>query len=392
MPTYLHPAVFIEELAVDQLPPVRDPGRAPDGLTVRSSWIAEHGTAAFLGRTSAGPMGAPIRIDGVEEFRERFEEADPVRATGLAGAVEGFFANGGHTCHVVKVEAYALDEVSDGLAGLERVPDLSTIALPDLMAAHAEGWLDLETAHAVQLGAIAHCELMGDRVVLLDAPAGLSAEHVRDWRQHLARYDSRFAALFWPWLRARGSGDPALVPPSGHVAGLLARVDRQYGPHRSPLREPVRAAGDVETDTVPFELDVLIPQGINVLARSAPGEPVVAGGRTLSSDPVWRFLASRRLMAFISRNLRSGTAWALGERAGDPDVWAQLQHDVDGLFRLLWQSGALVGSTPEDAYSVRCDDGTNGARIDAPNMITLEGGVRLDAVSTVGFNVRWITG
>ena len=119
---------------------------------------------------------------------------------------------------------------------------------------------------------IAHCELMGDRVAILDPPPGLNAQQIKEWRVDKARYDSKYAALYWPWIKVF---DPATratqyVPPSGHVAGIWARNDDTRGVHKAPANEVIRGAVDLETQITKNEQDLLNPNGINCI-RAFPG-------------------------------------------------------------------------------------------------------------------------
>src|SRR5262245_42886129 len=86
-----------------------------------------------------------------------------------------------------------------GFGGLEAVDAVTMVAVPDLMAAYQGGQLDLEGVQAVQVAMAAHCELMGDRVAILDPPPGLNAQQIREWRVDKAAYDSKFGTLYWPW-------------------------------------------------------------------------------------------------------------------------------------------------------------------------------------------------
>lgn len=88
-----------------------------------------------------------------------------------------------------------------GFGGLEAVDEISMVAVPDLMAAYQRGAIDLEAVKAVQLGLIAHCELMGDRLAIIDPPPGLNARQIRVWRQETSNYDSKYAALYYPWIK-----------------------------------------------------------------------------------------------------------------------------------------------------------------------------------------------
>ncbi len=122
-----------------------------------------------------------------------------------------------------------------GFAGLEALDDVTMLAVPDLMTAYQQGMLDDEGLKAVQLAMIAHCELMSDRVAILDAPPGLNAQQVKDWRVNFAGYDSKYATLYWPWIKVMDpvAGRPVHVPPSGHMAGIWARNDGTRGVHNN---------------------------------------------------------------------------------------------------------------------------------------------------------------
>ncbi len=123
-----------------------------------------------------------------------------------------------------------------GFGGLEAVDEISMVAVPDLMAAYQRGAIDLEAVKAVQLGLIAHCELMGDRVAVIDPPPGMNARQIRVWRQETAGYDSKYAALYYPWVKVfdPATGQTRLIPPSGHIAGIWARNDSERGVHKAP--------------------------------------------------------------------------------------------------------------------------------------------------------------
>ena len=126
-----------------------------------------------------------------------------------------------------------------GFAGLEAVDEVTMLSVPDLMAVYQQGIIDLEGVQAVQLAMIAHCELMGDRVAILDAPPALNAQQIKEWRVDKAGYDSKYATLYWPWIKVFDplSGQAIHVPPSGHVAGIWARNDDTRGVHKAPANE-----------------------------------------------------------------------------------------------------------------------------------------------------------
>ncbi|NEB05160.1 phage tail sheath subtilisin-like domain-containing protein [Streptomyces sp. SID13726] len=247
-----------------------------------------------------------------------------------------------------------------GFGGLEAVDEISMVAVPDLMAAYQRGVIDLEAVKAVQLGLIAHCELMGDRVAVIDPPPGLNARQIRVWRQETAGYDSKYAALYYPWIKTfdPASGQSRLIPPSGHVSGVWARNDSERGVHKAPANEVVRGAVDLETQITRGEQDLLNPIGVNCI-RAFPGRGIrVWGARTLSSDPAWRYLNIRRYFNYLEESILIGTQWVVFE-PNDHALWARIRRNISAFLVNEWRSGALFGQRPEEAYYVKCDEETN---------------------------------
>jgi uncharacterized protein len=249
-----------------------------------------------------------------------------------------------------------------GFAGLETVDEVTMVSVPDLMAAYQRGAVDLDAVKAVQLAMIAHCELMGDRMAILDPPPGLSAQQVKEWRMDMAGYDSKYAALYYPWVRVYDpvSGENQYVPPSGHIAGVWARNDATRGVHKAPANEVIRGAVDLETVLTRNEQELLNPIGINCV-RAFPGRGVrVWGARTLSSEPEWRYLNVRRLFNYLEESILNGTQWVVFE-PNDDALWAKIRRTISAFLVNEWRKGALFGLTPDEAYFVRCDRDTNPA-------------------------------
>jgi phage tail sheath protein FI len=247
-----------------------------------------------------------------------------------------------------------------GFAGLEACDDVTMLCVPDLMAAYQQGTLDDEGLKAVQLAMVAHCELMADRVAILDPPPGLNAQQVKDWRVNYAGYDSKYAALYWPWVKVMDplAGRPVFVPPSGHMAGIWARNDDTRGVHKAPANEVVRGAVALELQITKGEHDQLNPVAVNCL-RSFPGQGIrVWGARTLSSDPEWRYLNVRRLFNYIETSILSGTNWVVFE-PNDPKLWDSVKRTITMFLRRVWRDGALFGRTPAEAFFVKCDEENN---------------------------------
>jgi phage tail sheath protein FI len=281
-----------------------------------------------------------------------------------------------------------------GFSALEAVDEVTMLSVPDLAAAYEQGAIDLETFKAVQLGMIAHCELMGDRIAILDTPPSLNPQQVHEWRTRTAGYDSRFATMYWPWVKVfdPASGTNRFVPPSGHMAGVWARNDDTRGVHKAPANEVVRGAISLQTQITKAEHDLLNPGGLNCI-RTFPGRGVrVWGARTLSSDAEWRYLNVRRLFNYLEESILLGTQWVVFE-PNDHALWARIRRTISAFLINEWRKGALFGTTPDEAFFVKCDAETNPAEgIDAGQVVCQIGVAPVKPAEFVIFQLSQFSG
>jgi phage tail sheath protein FI len=258
-----------------------------------------------------------------------------------------------------------------GFGGLEAVDEITMVCVPDVMSAYQKGWIDLEGVKAVQLAAIAHCELMGDRVAVIDPPPDLKPQQILDWRKNVAGYDSKYAAMYWPWVKVAdpASGSTVLVPPSGHVTGVWGRNDDTRGVHKAPANEVLRGVISLGCDITSKEQELLNPEGINCI-RAFSGQGIrIWGARTMSSDPSWRYINIRRLFNYLQESILNGTMWVVFE-PNDDALWAKIRRTIESFLVNEWRKGALFGLTPDEAFYVKCDRETNPSEsIDAGQVI-----------------------
>jgi hypothetical protein len=147
------------------------------------------------------------------------------------------------------------------------------------------------------------------------------------------------------------------VPPSGAVAGIYARSDSESGVHKAPTNQVVRGIAGLVASVSAVDQQLLNPEGVNAL-RSFPGRgTLVWGARTLSSDPEWKYVNVRRLVIFLEHSIEKSTQWAVFE-PNDERLWARVRGTVEAFLMSLWQSGALLGTKPEEAFFVQCDRST----------------------------------
>lgn len=244
-----------------------------------------------------------------------------------------------------------------GIQALEDVDEVAIAFVPGM-------WQD-----DVRNALIIHCTTMGDRFAILDPPPGLSVQQVAAFRSPI---DTRFAALYYPWVSARDprpGGDEVLLPPSGFLAGVYARVDVARGVFKAPANEVLRSIRGFEVSITKREQDILNPQNVNVL-RAFPGRGNrVWGARVLTSDPAWRYVPVRRLFLMIEESIDEATQWVVFEPNDEP-LWARVRQSVSRFLFTQWRLGALQGATAAEAFYVICDRSTmSPAEIDNGQLI-----------------------
>lgn len=231
-----------------------------------------------------------------------------------------------------------------GIQALEDIDEISICLVPGMWSA------------SIQNSLIIHCEALKDRFAILDCREGLSIEGIREFREPI---DTKYAALYYPWVELR---DPSVgrnvnVAPSGHMAGIYARVDVERGVHKAPGNEVIRGITKIAQDIVKREQDMLNPKGINAL-RFFPGRGNrVWGARTLTSDSSWKYINVRRLFIFVEESIDEGTQWVVFEPNDEP-LWARVRASISNFLTTVWRSGALQGATADEAFFVRCDRST----------------------------------
>ncbi len=262
-----------------------------------------------------------------------------------------------------------------GLHAFEDVDEIGILCAPDLCALpgvalknadkplqkvqvlRPESLRDERELEAIQQEIVTFCERKKTVFALLDAPPNLDADQVLDWR---ARFDSKYAACYWPWLRILDplSKSVKVVPPCGHVAGLYARSDREQGVHKAPANDTLNDVIALDRDVSKDVTDQLAPEGVNCI-RALRGRGIrVWGARTLSSDKQWEHINVRRLFIMVERSIADGTEWAVFEN-NDWYLWKAVEREISRFLTVIWKEGMLLGAVPEQAFFVRCNETTN---------------------------------
>jgi phage tail sheath protein FI len=283
----------------------------------------------------------------------------------LPGQVELLVTLGGYKVRIVRIS------VKPGIG----IQELADIVLTPIEQPSALSEADIFYAQAAM---IQQCELLRDRVAILDPPWPSVNEpedinRLQAWR---SRFETAFAALYYPWLVIRDPLQPTvtpgkLMPASGHIAGIYAATDLAEGVFRPPANKMLRFVEDVGTKVDDALQGVLNPKGINVI-RAFPGRGIrVFGARTLSSNTAWRFVNVRRLMNFLEEAIDDGLQWAVFE-PNNEQLWFGIRLFLTTFLDNLWRQGALVGDTTEAAYQVRCDAVTTTPDAQAAGQVIAE--------------------
>jgi hypothetical protein len=267
----------------------------------------------------------------------------------------------------------ALDAANHGLYSLRKTNTFNILSIPPYRGSDVDADLVGKAA--------AFCEQQR-AMFLVDPPsswntAAQALVGVTNVGTHSAN-----AALYFPRIihpDPLQNNNLATFVPSGAVAGVIARTDAQSGVWKEPAGINATLAGvsqlsSILTDQENGELN---PVAINALRTFAPGGPVVWGARTLqgadSAASQWKYIATRRLALFIEVSISRSLQWVVFE-PNNESLWAQIRLSVGSFLQTLFRQGAFQGSTPNQAYFVKCDNQTTTAAAQNAGIVNIQVG------------------
>ena len=290
----------------------------------------------------------------------------------FVAAVNGFYDNGGGKCYVYlmgvgNTEGSIRENQADklGLYAFDDADDIALMAAPGLNSQQQNEVLE-------------HCETRKDRFAVLDGPIVSTGD------MEIPASEKGYGAMYVPWVKVskpswfegnqdhitvsgpnrrklqRATKNELYVPPSGHLAGIIARVDTDRGVHKAPANELILGITGLTQNINRIEQGQYNDRGINVVRIFKDRGIRVWGARTLAtkSDPSWKYINVRRLFIMIEQSIMIGSQWAVFE-PNDQVLWKKLTRDVRSYLMRVWRSGALFGDTPAEAFYVKCDSETN---------------------------------
>jgi uncharacterized protein len=323
-------------------------------------------------------IGKPVLCTSFSEYKRNFGDfsIDPMHSR-LTHAVYGFFNNGGTRCYVVRARDATPASIEATFDALDRIEDISIVAAPGIEDDGVRGVID------------SRCKNKGDRFAIFDGP-----EKETDLNRLIKIKDAGgvmpnrtdAAAWYFPWIKVfdpvakmlNPAGDGAInVPPSGHIAGVYARVDAGRGVHKAPANEPILGALGVAQALSKAEQDGLNPKGVNCI-RVINDNIMVWGARTIGGDgnTDLKYINVKRMLLFLKKSIYEGTQWVVFE-PNSPALWQTITRNVTGFLTAVWRSGALFGNTPQEAFYVKCDAETNTTEARENGQVITEVGVAI---------------
>ena len=286
-------------------------------------------------------------------------------------ALNGFYDNGGGKCYVYLMGTQNLDvslreNAADklGLHAFDDVDEIAIMAAPGLSPRQQKEMLEF-------------CELRKDRFAVLDGPIVSSGD------MEIPASAKGYGAIYVPWVKTakpswfkgdqnievnsrlrrkliKTDKNEVFVPPSGHICGIISRVDGERGVHKAPANELLMSITGLSQNINRIEQGQYNDRGINVIRSFKDRGIRVWGARTLAtkSDASWKYINVRRLFIMVEQSIMLGSQWAVFE-PNDHTLWKKLSRDVRQYLMRVWRSGALFGQTPEEAFYVKCDAETN---------------------------------
>ncbi|MEC7983793.1 MAG: phage tail sheath C-terminal domain-containing protein [Myxococcota bacterium] len=224
-----------------------------------------------------------------------------------------------------------------------------------------------------------HCKEMNNRFLIMDVPRRLQDDFLLNWvrqfRNRNLTADS-YGALYYPWL---WNGDD-VSPPGATVAGMYVRVEKSHPPlgiQWPPANVILYGVTHLDME-LPWEYSrEYLEAGINPIVLQGARGIVVFGARTLSLDPVLRFINSRRILNLVVEQVRKDTEWAVFE-INNPHLWSVLSRDINYRLNTFWNAGLLTMSKDGSKYQVICSKENNPKHLLDSGQVNI--GIRLQPV------------
>ncbi|MBY5162629.1 phage tail sheath C-terminal domain-containing protein [Salsipaludibacter albus] len=383
----------------------------PDDDDLFNLTITDTGTGAVEQHLNVSiGVDSPRRIDTVLDQRSNLVRVSgdlPTTNPGAAGPEDATGGNdGGDLTDANYTTATGMQDDKLGLYALEDADLVNLIVVPPYTDPGAgvpvtEGGVDAQ----VVTDTIAYAEARRAMVVLDPPSDWASVDDAEDDATATPLPDavpaSKNAVMYFPRIR---KPDPlrdlqlGTFAPSGAIAGVIARTDTERGVWKAPagLDATVRGVSQLEIPLTDAEVGRLNPHGINCLRAAPAAGHVVWGARTrVGSDRLaseWKYVPVRRTALFLEESLYRGTQWVVFEPNDEP-LWSQVRLNIGAFLTTLFRQGAFAGSTPREAFFVKCDaETTTQADIDLGRVNIVVGFAPLKPAEFVVISLQQLAG
>jgi phage tail sheath protein FI len=308
------------------------------------------------------------QIDQVLQTESKLVEVDgplprdPPRGDAVRGDLHAFSGGSdGSDLNAIRVIGSEADRT--GVYALEKTDLFNLLCIPPYAGSDVAALDDVDPA--VWEAALSLCEKRR-ATLIVDSP--------RMWKtrgqaaggfEQFTLQRSANAAFYFPRIRQLNplrSAEEDFVP-SGAIAGIIARIDAERAVWSAPAGTEATLFGIVDLTAPLTDADngILNALGINCLRKFPAAGMVVWGARTMrGADALgdqYKYIPVRRTALFIEESLYRGIKWAVFEPNAEP-LWATLRSSVSGFMHNLFRQGAFQGSSPQEAFFVRCDSTT----------------------------------
>ncbi|MEC8382298.1 MAG: phage tail sheath subtilisin-like domain-containing protein [Myxococcota bacterium] len=300
--------------------------------------------------------------------------------------VRNYFVNGGISLHIFALCIESIDDLCSTvdlettmtplLERLREEEDISILTLPAAAyfpISFMKGNQVISDAENLYSFLLLHCREMNNRFLIIDPPMGLHGEYLQNWVKRFRTNNqntSSYGALYYPWLWERDK----VFPPSAAMAGVFVRVDLEHRPigiHWPPANVHIRGVTHLDIELNWSEASELAEAHINPFVIQ-PGQGInVFGARTLSFDPAFQFINSRRILNLVVEQIRRDNLWAVFE-THNPHLWNVLEREIRYRLDKFWSAGLLTIGNTGKKYEVTCGSENNPPAVRDAGYVNVE--------------------
>jgi phage tail sheath protein FI len=296
---------------------------------------------------------------------------------------------------------------NSGIYALTQVPIFNMLCIPDAVRASAGNSTVLDSNNTslnpatIYATAISLCDTARAMLLIDPPPTITTVSAAVDWKSNSIGVVNPNGAAFWPRLRLadlKNNGQLRTFAPSGLVAGVYASTDSSRGVWKAPagINATLNGVQNLTYQLTDTENGVLNPLGLNCFRTFPIYGPVLWGARTLvGADALanqWKYVPVRRTALFLESSLYQGTQWVVFEPNDEP-LWSAIRLNVGSFMQNLFMQGYFQGSTPDEAYFVKCDgETTTQTDIDNGVVNILVGFAPLEPAEFVVIQIEQLTG